>query len=196
MIKPRKVQRVLLFLGALLLVAYPVSMVGAEEITPAEKLRMAEELSNRALGMAVKAKETGNLELLKSALERVNKASLLVLEVVAVAQKKADPNLAQATINAADTIHKAISQIIATCEYLVTTSTDPHVIADAEEIIKKAKETEELNAEAKQIILASLGKPGRAEPQAPQEMVPLTVPPPDTETTELEVYQREASPSQ
>jgi len=196
MIKPRKAQRVLLLLGALLLVAYPVSMVGAEEITPAEKLRMAEELSNRALGMAVKAKETGNLELLKSALERVNKASLLVLEVVAVAQKKADPNLAQATINAADAINKAISQIIATCEYLVATSTDPHVIADAEEIIKKAKETEELNTKAKQIVLASLGKPGGAEPQEPEEMVPLTVPPPDTETTELEVYQREASPSQ
>jgi hypothetical protein len=70
------------------------------------------------------------------------------------------------------------------------------VIADAEEIIKKAKETEELNNQTKQIVLASLGKPGGAEPLAPEEMVPLTVPPPDTETTELEVYQREASPSQ
>jgi hypothetical protein len=94
MIKPRKAQMVLMFLGALLLVAYPVSMVGAEEITPAEKLKMAEELSHRALEMAVKAKETGNLELAESALELVNKASLQVLEVVAVAQKKADPNLA------------------------------------------------------------------------------------------------------
>lgn len=196
MIKPRKAQRVLLFLGAILLVTHLVSMVGAEEITPAEKLRMAEESSNRAIEMAAKAKQTGNLELVKGALERVNKASLLVLEVVAVAQKKADPNLAQATINAADIINKAISQIIATCEYLVSTSTDPQVIADAEEIIKKAKETEEVNTKAKQIVLASLGKPGRAEPQAPEEMVPLTVPPPDTETTELEVYQREASPSQ
>lgn len=196
MIKPRKAQRVFLFLGALLLVAYSVSMVGAEEITPAEKLRMAEELSNRALEMAAKTKETGNLELIKSALERVNKASLLVLEVVAVAQKNADPNLAQATINAVDFINKAIIQIIATCEYVVTTSIDPHAIADAEEIIKKAKETEELNTKAKQILLASLEKPGRAEPQAPEEMVPLTVSPPDTETTELELYQREASPSQ
>jgi hypothetical protein len=192
----QKALRLVLSIAAFSLITHLSPPSSCQEMPPEDKLQTAEELSTRAAEMAAKTKETGNLALLESALERVNKASLLVLEVVAASQEKADPKLAQATMNVAAAIHDTIARIIVACEFIASTSTDPNVIADAEGIIKKANEAEVLNAKTKQMVLASLEKPEKEKPEAQPEAAPLRVPPPDTETTEIEVYQREASPSQ
>lgn len=189
-------QKHLLFVGTSLAIALLVVPVMAAEITPTEKLRKAEELSSKASEMALKAKGTGSVELAKRALELVNKASSLVLEVFVEAQKKADPDLAKAAINTANKIVKAITQIITTVKYIAQISADPKTVADAKEIMEKAEKAKETINKAIQIVTASVIETGRAEPYEPPETIPLEVPPPDTETTELEVYQQEASPSQ
>jgi len=186
-------------IAAFIVIAGISTPANSQETAPEDKLQMAETLSNRASEMAAKAKETGDIELLESALERANKASLLVLEVVAAAQEKPDPALTQAAVEAADDIHNTIDQIKGVCSHYAATSTDPKLIADAERISKKAHETEALNEKTKQIVLALAEKPEKPEQPEPQEqpeVAPLHVPYPDPETTEIEAYQREASPSQ
>jgi len=189
----------LLFIAAFSLIAHLSPPASCQETALEDKLQTAEGLSLRASEMAAKAKETGDIELLESALERANKASLMVLEVVAATQEKPDPGVAQKAVEVADSIHNTIDQIKGVCSYYAATSTDPKLTADAERISKKANETEALNEKTKQMVLAlaeTAEKPEQAEPQKQAETQPLRVPPPDTETTEIEAYQREASPSQ
>ena len=188
-------KRRLLFIGtffvAITFLAVPVM---AAKISPAEKLRKAEELSSKASEMAVKAKESYNVALAKKALELANQATYLVLEAVAEAQRKADPALAQAAINTANSVMKAITQIINTATFISQISTDPKTIADTKEILEKANKAKELNNKAIQTARILVVKPGPPEGKPPEE-IPV-IPPPGTETTEQERYQEEASPSQ
>ena len=190
-----KGKRRLLFIGTFIAITFLVVPVMAAKITPAEKLRKAEELSSKASEIAIKTKETTNIELATKALELVNKASFLVLEVVAEAQRKNDYVLAQAAINIANKIMKAITQIITAVTYIAQISTDPANIADANKIMKRAEEAKALNNKTIQAARTLVVKPGPPEEYKPPREVP-EIPPPDTETTEQEMYQEEASPSQ
>ncbi|MFW6147586.1 MAG: hypothetical protein ACOC6B_04250 [Thermodesulfobacteriota bacterium] len=193
----QKALRLIVFIGGFFLITNLSSPAVCQQ-TAAGKLQMAEILSDKAAEMAANARETDNIELLESALERATKASLLVLEVAAATQDKADSTLAQAAVEVADGIHNTIDKIKGVCRYYANTSTDSKLIADAERISKKANETEALNQKTKQVVLAFLEKSEKTEQAKQQEaeIAPLHVPYPDTETTEIEVYRREASPSQ
>ena len=192
--KFQKGKRRLLFVGTFLAITFLAVPVMAAKISPAEKLRKAEELSIRASEMATKAKEAYNVGLAKKALELANQATYLVLEVVTEAQRKADYVLAQAAINIANSVMKAITQIINTATFISQISGDPKTIADTKEILEKAKETKELNNQAIQAARTLVVKLGPPEEKPPEE-IPV-IPPPDTETTEQERHQEEASPSQ
>jgi hypothetical protein len=188
-----KGKRCLLFVGTFLAITFFAIQAMAAKITPEEKLRKAEELSIKASEMATRAKESYNVGLAKKALELANQATYLVLEVVTEAQKKADPALAQTAINAANSIMKAITQIIAAATFISQISADPETIAGTKEILEKANKAKELNNKAIQIVRTSVVEPG--EKVALEKRAPKAEPP-DTETTEIEVYQSEISPSQ
>ena len=189
-----KDKRRLVFVGTFLAITFLAVSVMAAKITPEDKLRKAEELSIKASEMATKAKVSYNVGLAKKALELANQATYLVLEVVTEAGKKDDPALAQDAINTANSVMKAITQIIATATFISQISEDPKTIADVKEILEKADKAKELNNKAIQIVRSSVIEPGEkiaSEKEAPKAE------PPDTETTEQDVYrERDASPSQ
>jgi len=185
--------RWLICVGTFLAITFLAVPVMDAKITPEEKLRKAEELSIKAFEMATKAKVSYNVGLAKKALELANQATYLVLGVVTEAREKADPALAQAAINTANSVMKAITQIINTATFISQISEDPKTIADVKEILRKANKAKELNNKAIQVVRSSLVEPG--EKVASEKGAPKAEPP-DTETTELEVYQQEASPSQ
>ena len=164
------------------------------KVTPEGKLQKARELSIKASEMAAKAKVSYNIELLKDSLKLANQATYLILEVVTEAQKKDDPALSRMAIDTANSVRKAITQIIAAATFISEVSTDKKTISETKEILKQANKAKELNTKAIQIVRPSVVEPGEkiaSEKQAPK------VKPPDTETTEQEVYQeRDASPSQ
>ena len=185
--------RWLICVGIFLTITFLAVPVMAAKITPEDKLRKAEELSIKASEMATKAKESYNVGLAKKALELANQATYLVLEAITEAQKKDDPALAQTAINTANSVRKAITQIIAAATFISKISEDPKTIADVKEILEKANKAKGLNNKAIQIVRSSVVEPDQKvalEKGAPKAE------PPDTETTELEVYQQEISPSQ
>lgn len=185
--------RWLICVGTFLTITFLAVSVMAAKITPEEKLRKAEELSIKASEMATKAKVSYNVGLAKKALGLANQATYLVLEAVAEAQKKADPALSQTAINTANSVMKAITQIIAAATFISQISADPETIAGTKEIFEKANKAKELNNKAIQIVRSSVVEPGEkiaSEKGAPKAELP------DTETTEVEVYQQEISPSQ
>jgi len=186
--------RWLICVGIFLTITFLAVPVMAAKITPEDKLRKAEELSIKASEMATKAKESYNVGLAKKALELANQATYLVLEAITEAQKKDDPALAQTAINTANSVRKAITQIIAAATFISKISEDPKTIADVKEILEKANKAKELNNKAIQIVRSSVIEPGEkiaSEKEAPKAE------PPDTETTEQDVYrERDASPSQ
>jgi len=192
--KSLKDTRWLLCVGTFLAVTFLAVSVMAAKITPEGKLLKARELSIKASEMATKAKLSYNIGLLKESLELANQGTYLVLEVVTEAQKKDDLALSQMAINTANSVRKAITQIIAAATFISEVSTDKKTISETKEILQKANKAKELNTKAIQIVRPSVVEPGEkiaSEKQAPK------VKPPDTETTEQEVYQeRDASPSQ
>jgi hypothetical protein len=185
--------RWLICVGTFLTITFLAVSVMAAKITPEEKLRKAEELSIKASEMAIKAKVSYNVGLAKKALELANQATYLVLEVVTEAGKKDDPVLAQASIHTANSVRKAITQIIAAATFISQISEDPRTIADVKEILEKAGKAKELNNKAIQIVRSSAVEP--VEKIASEKGAPKAEPP-DTETTEVEVYKQEVSPSQ
>jgi len=188
-----KYKRRFVFVGTFLAITFLAVSVMAAKITPEDKLRKAEELSIKASEMATKAKVSYNVELAKKSMELANQATYLVLEVVTEAGKKDDPALAQVAINTAKSVTKAITQIIAAATFISQISEDPKTIADVKEILEKANKAKELNNKAIQIVRSSVGEPG--EKIASEKGAPKAEPP-DTETTEVEVYKQEVSPSQ
>jgi hypothetical protein len=186
--------RWLLCIGTFLAVTFLAVSVMAAKVTLEGKIQKAKELSIEASEMATKAKVSYNIGLAKESLELANQATYLVLEVVTEAQKKDDPALSQMVINTANSVRKAINQVIAAATFISEVSTDKKTIAETKEILQKANKAKELNTKAIQIVRTSVVEPGEkiaSEKQAPK------VKPPDTETTEQEVYQeRDASPSQ
>jgi hypothetical protein len=188
-----KDKRHLVFLGTFLAITFLAVSVMAAKITPEDKLRKAKELSIKASEMATKAKVSYNVGLAKKSLELANQATYLVLEVVTEAGKKDDPALAQDAINTANSVMKAITQIIAAATFISQISEDPKTIADVKEILEKANKDKELNDKAIQIVRSSVVEPG--EKIASEKGAPKAEPP-DTETTEVEVYKQEVSPSQ
>jgi len=185
--------RWLICVGTFLTIAFLAVSVMAAKISPEDKLRKAEELSIKASEMATQAKVSYNVGLAKKALELANQATYLVLEVVAEAGKKDDPALAQASIHTTNSVRKAITQIIAAATFISEISEDPRTIADVKEILEKANKAKGLNNKAIQIVRSSVVEPG--EKIASEKGAPKAEPP-DTETTEVEVYQQEVSPSQ
>jgi hypothetical protein len=186
--------RWLLCIGTFLAVTFLAVSVMAAKVTLEGKIQKAKELSIEASEMATKAKVSYNIGLAKESLELANQATYLVLEVVTEAQKKDDPALSQMVINTANSVREAINQVIAAATFISEVSTDKKTIAETKEILQKANKARELNTKAIQIVRTSVVEPGEkiaSEKQAPK------VKPPDTETTEQEVYQeRDASPSQ
>ena len=185
--------RWLICVGTFFTITFLAVSVMAAKITPEDKLQKAEELSIKASEMATEAKVSYNVGLAKKSLELANQAIYLVLEVVTEAGKKDDPALSQRTINTANSIMQAITQVIAAATFISQVSSDPETIAGTKEILEKANKAKELNNKAIQIVSSSVVEPGEkvaAERGAPKAE------PPDTETTEVEVYQQEISPSQ
>lgn len=186
--------RWLICVSTFLAIAFLAVSVMAAKITPEEKLRKAKELSIKASEMATKAKVSYNVGLAKQSLELANQATYLVLEAVTEARKKDDPALSQMAINTVNSVRKAITQIIDAATFISQVSTDPKTIAETKEILEKANKAKGLNNKAIQIVRPSVVEPGEkiaSEKEAPK------VKPPDTETTERNVYQeRDASPSQ
>ena len=189
-----KVTRWLICVGTFLAITFLAVSVMAAEITPEDKLRKAKELSIKVSEMATKAKVSYNIGLVKESLELANQATYLILEVVTEAQKKDDPTLSQMAINTANSVRKAITQIIAAATFISQISEDPKTIADVKEILEKANKAKELNNKAIQIVRSSVVEPD--EKIASEKGAPKAEPP-DTETTEQDVYrERDASPSQ
>jgi hypothetical protein len=186
--------RWLLCICTFLAVTFLAISVTDAKLTPEGKLQKASELSIRASEMATRAKVSYNIGLVKESLTLANQATYLILEVVTEAQKKDDPALSQMAIDTANSVSEAIAQIIAAATFISEVSTDKKTIAETKEILKQANKAKELNIKAIQIVRPSVVEPGEkiaSEKQAPK------VKPPDTETTEQQVYQeRDASPSQ
>jgi len=198
--KSLKDTRWLLCVGTFLAVTILAVSVMAAKITPEGKLQKAKELSIKASEMATKAKESYNVGLAKNALELANQATYLVLEAITEAGRKDGPALSQMAINTANSVRKAITQIIAAATFISQVSTDPKTIAGAKEILDEANKAKGLNTKAIQVARSSVVEP--TEKAAPEKAAPK-VKPPVTETTEQDVYQerdvfqeRDASPSQ
>jgi len=192
--------RWLLCVGTFLAVTFFAVSVMAVKITPEAKLQKAEELSIKASEMATQAKVSYDVGLAKEALELANQATYLVLEAITEAEKKEAPALSQMAINTANSVRKAITQIIAAATFISQVSTKPEIIAGAKEILDEANKAKGLNTKAIQVARSSAGEP--PEKAAPVKGAPRAEPP-DTATTEAEVYQqeikiyqREVSPSQ
>ncbi len=175
----------IVFVGSLLTIAFLVFPAVAAEITPAEKLQKAEELSIRASEMAAKAEDTGDAELAKKALELANEASLLVSEVASEAQKTGNTDLAQEAVNMAVRVQAAITRVITAGTYIARTSTDPGVVADAKKVVEKAEGLVRLNNETIRIALATPGTTppeGYEPPEAPGREIPVQEEPPIQDT--------------
>ena len=174
-------QILIVFVGSFLTIAFLVFPAVAAEVTPAEKLQKAEELSIRASEMAAKAEDAGDAELAKKALELAISATILVSEVASEAQKTGNADLAQKAINMAVRVQATITRVITAGTYIARTSTDPGVVADAKEVVEKAEGTDRLNNEIIRIALATPGTvppEGYEPPEEPGREIPVQVEPP------------------
>ena len=104
-------QRQLLFLGTFLAITLLVVPATAAEITQPEKLRKAEELSIKASEIAVKAKETGNVEIAKKALELASETSVLLSGIASMVKETGNAELARTALEVANTTSTIVSGI-------------------------------------------------------------------------------------
>ena len=129
---------------AIAVVATPVS---AKPIDPTnksaslkEKLREAVELITQATVMAVKAEETGDLDLAKKALEMNNKGKALLEEVAKAVKETGDPEMELATCNVFDSLVTALDMLVSMADKIAKVSTDPKAVRAAEELKDMATE--------------------------------------------------------
>lgn len=172
------------FIVSFLTITFLAVPVLAEEMSPEEKLAKATELSTQASEMAIKAKETGDVELAKEALAIANEASRLIADVASYASETGNAELAQAAMNMTSNLDAAINQIREACQYIAQTSTDPGIVDAANEILAKAEETQNLNNNTVAILIASGAVPGppEAEPPPPGLEPPIDEEPPIQDT--------------
>jgi hypothetical protein len=174
----------IVFVGSFLTIAFLVFPAMSAEITPAEKLQKAEELSIRASEIAAQAEDAGDAGLAKKALELAIKASRLVSEVVSEA-RTGNTDLAQKAINMAVRVGAAITRVKTAGTYIARTSTDPKVVADANKVVEKAEGLDRLNNETIWIALATPGtRPpeGYVPPEVPGREIPVQEEPPIQDT--------------
>lgn len=174
------------FIVGCLTIAFLAVPVLAEEMSPEEKLAKATELSTRASEMAIKAKETGDVELAKEVLAIANEASTLIADVASYASETGNTELAQAAMNMTSNLDAAINQIREAAQYIAQTSTDPGVVDAANEILAKAEETQNLNNNTVAILIASGAVPGPAEAYEPPPLgleIPVDEEPPIQDIT-------------
>ncbi len=141
-----------IFIVSFLTIAFLAIPVLAEEMSPEEKLAKAAELSTQASEMAIEARETGDVELVKEAMAIAREASMLIADVSSYAGETGNAELAQAAMNMTDTLEAAVNQIGWSCQYLAQTSTDPVVVDAANAILAEMA-----------ILIASGAVPGLAE---------------------------------
>ena len=174
----------IVFVGSFLTIAFLVFPAMSAEITPAEKLQKAEELSIRASEIAAQAEDAGDAGLAKKALELAIKASRLVSEVVSEA-RTGNTDLAQKAINMAVRVGAAITRVKTAGTYIARTSTDPEVVADAKKVVERAEGLDRLNNETIWIALATPGtRPpeGYVPPEVPGREIPVQEEPPIQDT--------------
>jgi hypothetical protein len=164
--------------GGLLIVTLFVSLVPAQEMTAAEKLELADDLSVRAVKRASEAGEICGCELFQEALESANKAAVLMSEVAAEAENTGDVELAQSAYKMiTNIVGAAVALIIETCTYCAQTNPDLETVACCEEKRAKAEEIARLNNEAIEMTLAAGAIPGLPEayeePEAPGVEPPM-----------------------
>lgn len=156
------------FIVSFLTITFLAVPVLAEEMSPEEKLAKAAELSTRASEMAIKAKETGDVELAKEALAIASEASRLIADVASYACETGNAELAQAAMNMIKNfLDAAIKQIREAAQYIAQTSTDPGIVDAANEILAKAEETQNLNNNTVAKLIACGAVPGPPEPEPP-----------------------------
>ncbi|HUV50167.1 MAG TPA: hypothetical protein VMW78_04005 [Anaerolineae bacterium] len=156
-----------IFIVGFLAIMFLVVPVLAQEMSAEEKLAKAMELSTQAYEMAIKAQETGAVELAKEALAIASEASRLIADVASYAGETGNAELAQAAMNMTSNLDAAINQIRAAAQYIAQTSTDPGTVDAANEILAKAEETQNLNNNTMAILIASGAVPGLAEAYEP-----------------------------
>ena len=158
----------------IILIAAPVPAV---EITPEQKLAKAAELSAQASKTAIIAKETGNVEMAKKAMEIAGEASRLISEVVTYSCDVGNTELVQFAMNEAVNLMTVINQIAETARYLVQTGTDPAAVNAAKEILVKFEEVQSLIKGAMERAVACGAAPAPVEayelPEAPGIVIPV-----------------------
>ncbi len=164
------------FIVSFLTIIFLAVPVLAEEMSPEEKLAKAAELSTRASEMAIRAQETGDVELAKEALAIASEASSLIADVAFYAGETGNTELAQAAMNMSNNFDAVISQIREASQYLAQTSTDPGVVDAANEILAKAEETQNLNNDTMALLITSGAVPGPAEAYESPEMPVFKLP--------------------
>ncbi len=165
------------FFSGLLIMGFLIPSVWAQEMTAAERLEVADDLSIKAVKRAAEAGETCNCELLQEALQLADKAAARVSEVAAEAENTGDIELAQSAYNAATkVVGAAVGLIIETCAYCGQTSLDLETVACCEQNRAKAEEIAMLNNKTIDTTLAAGAIPGL--PEAYEEPEAPTVEPP------------------
>ena len=164
--------------GGLLIMTFLVSPVLAQEMTAEEKLKLADDLSIKAVKRAAEARETCDCELFEEALESANRAAVLLSGVAAEAEKTGNIDLAQSAYNAATkVVGAAVALIIETCAYCGQTSLNLETVACSGEKRARAEELSRFNAETIQTTLAAGAIPGLPEayeePEAPSVEPPV-----------------------
>ena len=158
----------------IILIALPVPAV---EIPPEQKLAKAAELSAQASKTAIIAKETGNVEMAKKAMEIAGEASRLIPQVVTYSCDAGNTELVQFAMNEAVNLTAVINQIAETARYLVQTSTDPAAVNAAKEILVKSKEVQFLIKGGMELAVVCGATPAPVEayelPQAPGIVIPV-----------------------
>ena len=180
------------FFSGLLIMGFLIPSVRAQEMTAAERLEVADDLSIKAVKRAAEAGETCNCELLQEALQLADKAAATVSEVAAEAENTGDIELAQSAYNmTTNIVGAAVALIIETCTYCAQTSPDLETVACCEEKRAKAEEIARLNNEAIERTLAAGAIPGL--PEAYEEPEGPSVEPPVED--ELPIRDHEQPPA-
>ncbi len=99
----------------------------AENTTLEDLIQMAEEVSERASQMAIKAKETNDYYQAQHAFALTSEAVCWVYEVFGVAQETSNLQLARAAQNAAEGIGAAIMLARSAAQEIAATDLDPDV---------------------------------------------------------------------
>ena len=162
------------FIVSLLAITFLAVPVLAEKMSPEEKLVKAERLSTQASekeSAARVAREAGNLGLalvlFDEARAIASDALTLIEEVASYASEADDAVLAQAALNIIYyNLQPVINQIRDACQNIVQTSTDPGIVALAEDILAKIEQIQNLINKIMAILIAS-GAVLPAEPYEP-----------------------------